>query len=74
MNTTELKYEPMTGTKGLEMAQDGDYIYIRFKLGQNFGQSKSGQSYIVATTSGNTKIPGTKTMLGLNAYRTTPDE
>ncbi len=69
-----LNFEQLTGTKGLEIAQAGGYVYVRFKLGQTFGQSKSGNSYLVATTSGNTMIPGTRTILGLNAYRPTPNE
>lgn len=71
---TELKFEEMPGTNGVELAKQGNTVYIRIDLDRNFGTSKAGSNFIVASTRGNTKIPGTKTMLGLNAYRATPDE
>ncbi len=70
----EPKFAPMPGTKGIEIAREEGYVYLRFPIAKNYGQSKSGNSYIVATTSGNKSIPGTQTMLGLNAYRATPSE
>jgi hypothetical protein len=42
-------------------------VRITIDLSKNFGRSASGETTIVATTSGNHKIDGTEVVLGLNA-------
>lgn len=41
---------------------------LTIDLSHRGGQSSSGKSIIVATTSGNITIPGTEVVLGLNCY------
>ena len=47
----------------------GDLLEIKIDLSKRLGRSKSGKSTIIATTGGNTPIPGTDgAVLGLNLY------
>lgn len=55
--------------KNIECEVKGDKVTLTFDLKKEQGQSGSGKSTIVATTSGNVKVPGTNVTLGLNAYR-----
>lgn len=52
-----------------ELKQDGDQLTITIDLSKEFGPSKSGKTIIIATSSGNQKIPGTDAIIGLNVYR-----
>ena len=56
--------------KNVEMTVEGDELTIKVDLGQNFGDSKSGKTVIVATTAGNAKVPDTDDVLiGLNVFK-----
>lgn len=50
----------------------GDELIIRINLADRHGPSASGKTIIVASSSGNQKIPGTEVTLGLNAYVKNP--
>lgn len=52
----------------LQYAIDGDELVIRINLSERHGKSASGKTTIVATSSGNQKVPGTEVIIGLNAY------
>ena len=58
---------PDLGTN-LTYTLDGDHLLIRIDLAQRHGKSASGKTTIVATSSGNQKIPGTEVVIGINAY------
>ena len=53
----------------MEIEVKGKKVVITFDLDEAEGRSMSGKSIIVASTHGNTPIPGTDVVLGLNAYR-----
>jgi hypothetical protein len=55
--------------KGIEFEVKDGVLYLKIKLNQNFGPSKTGKTIIVATSSGNKKIEGTDVTLGLNLYK-----
>ena len=57
--------------KNVQFEVKGDKLTLTFDLKKEQGLSGSGKSTIVATTSGNVKVPGTDVTLGLNAYRPT---
>jgi len=51
------------------LAVKDNVLTITIDLSKQFGISKSGKSIIIATTSGNVKVPSTDVVLGLNAYK-----
>jgi len=55
--------------KNIEFEVKGSKLTLVIDLEQEQGQSSSGKSTIVATTSGNVKVPGANVTLGFNAYR-----
>ena len=56
--------------KNLDLKIEGDQLIIKIDLTKDFGESKSGKSIIVATTSGNVPVEGTEDIkLGLNCYK-----
>jgi hypothetical protein len=55
--------------KNVEMTLEEDTLVIKIDLRKDFGQSKSGKTIIVASTEGNTTVPGRKEKIGLNVYR-----
>ncbi len=56
--------------KNIEFKVEGKKLTLVIDLEQEQGQSASGKSTIVATTSGNVKVPGAEGVtLGFNAYR-----
>ncbi|MHC1590506.1 MAG: hypothetical protein ACXQS8_00300 [Candidatus Helarchaeales archaeon] len=56
--------------KNVEYKVEGDKLIITIDLTKTFGESKSGKSIIIATTSGNVPIEGTEGVkLGLNCYK-----
>ena len=61
VETTEM------GTNIEASVSDG-ILTLKIDLTARHGKSASGKTTIVATSSGNQKIPGTEVFLGLNAY------
>lgn len=59
----------LAGAKNVELTLDGDTLKIDIDLTKDFGPSKSGKTIIVASTSGNKKIPGREERIGLTVYR-----
>lgn len=58
--------------KNIEFKLDGSKLTLVIDLDAEQGQSASGKNTIVATTSGNKKLPGDSGVtLGINAYRPT---
>ncbi len=56
--------------ENLDMKLSGSILTITTDLSKSCGTSKSGKSQIIATTSGNMKVPGAKdAVIGLNIYR-----
>lgn len=56
--------------KNIEFKVEGKKLTLVIDLEKEQGQSGSGKSTIVATTSGNVKLPGVDGVtLGINAYR-----
>ena len=55
--------------KNVKMAVVKNMLTITVDLSKTFGPSASGKSILIASTEGNTKIPGQEAiMLGLNVY------
>jgi hypothetical protein len=52
----------------LRAAMEGDELVIRINLSERHGKSASGKTTIVATSSGNQKVPGSEVVIGINAY------
>jgi hypothetical protein len=55
--------------KNVKMEVKGDVLTITVNLKQSFGKSKSGKSEVIASTGGNTNVPGREEKIGLNVYR-----
>ena len=56
--------------QNLNMEVKGDELLIRIDLSKNCGPSHSGKSIIIATTGGNTEVPGKPGLkIGINCYR-----
>jgi hypothetical protein len=55
--------------KNVSIELKGDKAIITVDLQQSQGLSASGKSIIIATTEGNTAIPGTNAVIGLNVYK-----
>jgi len=55
--------------ENMEMTVREGTLTIVVDLNNNLGLSKSGKSKVIATSRGNTKIPGTDAVIGLNIYR-----
>lgn len=52
------------------MSKNGNSITITIDLSKSLGKSKSGKNTLIASTQGNTTLPGTGGIkLGLNCYR-----
>lgn len=59
--------------QNVQFEVQGDQLVIVVDLSQEFGESASGKSIIVATTGGNVSVPGHEEVkIGLNAYRPVP--
>lgn len=53
----------------VKMTREGDELVIRVNMQERNGRSGSGKSEIIATTSGNQKVPGGEgASIGLNIY------
>jgi hypothetical protein len=55
--------------KNVEITVEGNILTLKIDLTQDFGQSSSGKSQIIATTEGNYSLPGREEKVGLNVYR-----
>jgi len=55
--------------KNVEMVVEGDTLIIRIDLTRDFGPSRSGKTFIVASTEGNISVPDREEKIGLNVYR-----
>lgn len=53
----------------IEMNVKDNKLTITIDLTKDFGRSKSGKTVMVASTLGNTRIPGTDISIGINAYK-----
>ena len=53
----------------MSINEDTQILTIEVDLTKERGISKSGKSRIIATSSGNAKIPGTDAIIGLNVYK-----
>lgn len=52
------------------MTVKGNKLTVEIDLSKDFGESSSGKSIVVATTSGNVSVPGREDVkIGINAYR-----
>lgn len=55
--------------KNVEITVKGNELTIKVDLSKKFGKSSSGKSEIIASTEGNSKVPGKDNMfIGLNVY------
>jgi len=54
---------------GYETKVENGKLIITVDLKSDLGLSRSGKSRMIATTSGNQKVPGTDVTMGLNIYR-----
>lgn len=56
--------------KNVQMNVKGTILTITVDLSKSQGDSKTGNSEIIGTTSGNTNVPGTDDIkIGLNVYK-----
>ena len=56
--------------QNVTMEVKGQELLIRIDLSKNCGQSKSGNSTVIGTTSGNADVPGNPGLkLGVNCYK-----
>ena len=56
--------------KNVDLKVEGSTLVIRVDLSKNFGPSKSGKTTIIASTEGNTAVPGNESIrVGLNVYQ-----
>lgn len=56
--------------ENVEMKVEKNILTIKIDLSKEFGESSSGKSIVVATTSGNVAIPGKEEVkIGINAYK-----
>ena len=56
--------------KNIEMILNGDKLVITVDLSKEFGESKSGKSFTIASTEGNISVPEHDDIkIGLNIYR-----
>jgi hypothetical protein len=54
--------------KNLNATIEGNELIIRINLDERLGESSTGKSITVATTSGNQKVGDTEVVIGINAY------
>jgi len=55
--------------KNVGLSVKGDILTITVDLSKEFGPSSSGKTIIIASTEGNTPLPGREEVVGLNVYR-----
>jgi hypothetical protein len=57
--------------ENVEVKVEGNVMVVRVDLSKRLGPSASGKTIMVATTSGNIRVPGFESVkLGLNVYET----
>lgn len=55
--------------KNIETKVEKNILVIKVDLSKDFGLSKSGKNKVIATTEGNTSVPGKEEIkFGLNVY------
>ena len=55
--------------KNVEFSVRGNTLTITVDLSKEFGPSSSGKTIIIASTEGNSPLPGRAEVVGLNVYR-----
>ncbi|MDO8531400.1 MAG: hypothetical protein Q7T26_04415 [Dehalococcoidia bacterium] len=55
--------------KNVEFSVKGNTLTITVDLSKEFGPSASGKTIIIASTEGNSSLPGRSEVVGLNVYR-----
>jgi len=56
--------------KNVEMSIEGTTLTIKVDISKDYGESKSGKSFTIASTEGNISIPDNEDIkIGLNIYR-----
>lgn len=56
--------------QNITMSRDGNRLKIEIDLSRDYGPSTSGKTVIVASSRGNSLVPGTEdTFIGLNCFR-----
>ena len=55
--------------ENIEMTVDGNKLTLVIDLSHEAGLSASKKNMVIATTRGNTKIPGTDATMGINVYK-----
>lgn len=56
--------------QNVTMKREGTKLIVEIDLSQDFGDSTSGKTKIVASTRGNAKVPGSDdTFIGINCFR-----
>ena len=55
--------------KNVKLSVNGNTLTITVDLTQEFGPSSSGKTIIIASTEGNSPLPGRTEVVGLNVYR-----
>ena len=55
--------------KNIELSVKGNILTITVDLTKEFGPSSSGKTIIIASTEGNSPLPGRQEVVGLNVYR-----
>lgn len=56
--------------KNVEMSIEGTTLTIKVDISKDYGESKSGKSFTIASTEGNISIPEHEDIkIGLNIYR-----
>lgn len=68
------KSSGLLGTNATYAVDEKGICTITIDLTQRLGDSASGKTIIVGTTSGNKEIPGTGVTVGLNAYVKKPKD
>lgn len=70
MATSKFNKQSLTAGKNVSMSVDEKgCLTIKIDLTKDFGNSASGKTVIVGTTSGNVPIGDTGVTIGINAYR-----
>lgn len=57
--------------KNIELSIEGSILTLKIDLSKTSGESKSGKSQVIATTSGNKSLPGdfSDIKIGINCYK-----
>eukprot|EP00756_Hemistasia_phaeocysticola_P002553 Hpha_TRINITY_DN11746_c0_g4::TRINITY_DN11746_c0_g4_i1::g.31960::m.31960 len=58
----------LPGSKGLKVGLEGNDFFMSLDLSKDFGESSTGKTTLIASSSGNKRIGNTNLTLGLNAF------